>query len=97
MIRNSDRKIAVWMVRLKLWSIVQPRDDLFNCARLTPRYGTRWLWNWMRARQAPDDAHHAPCCPANRWSGQELVVRPCNCGAHAARRRMAQNAKQVAA
>jgi hypothetical protein len=87
MIRNEDRKIATWMLRLKLWRIVQPRDDLFGVARIRASYGTKWLWNWMRDRQKPDDVHHAPACPANRWSGVELVVRPCTCGAHAQRRK----------
>ena len=87
MIRNADRKIAALMVRIGAWKIIQPRDDLFECARLRANRLTQWLWNWMRDRQEPDDLHHAPCCPANRWSGVELVLRPCNCGAaHAARR-----------
>lgn len=81
MIRNSDRRIAVALVKMNLWTIIQPRDDLFGCARLRPRLGTHWLFNWMRDRQAPDEAHHAPCCPANRWSDQELVIRRCTCGA----------------
>lgn len=89
MIRNSDRKIAVAMVRIGAWKIIQPRDDLFNCARLRARWGTHWLWNWMLKRQAPDDLHHAPACPANRWSGVELVIRPCTCGAARRARRAA--------
>jgi hypothetical protein len=95
MIRNSDRKIAVTMVRLGLWTLFQPRDDLFGCARLRARWGTRWLWNWMRARQPADDAHHAPMCPANRWSGQELVIQPCLCGAHAQRRAALQSQERT--
>lgn len=86
MIRNSDRKIAVAMVRIGAWKIIQPRDDLFNCARLRAGRATQWLWNWMLKRQSSDTLHHAPACPANRWSGAELVIRPCTCGAarHAA-------------
>ena len=68
MIRNSDRKLAVAMVRIGAFYIVQPRDELFRCARLRARPWAKWLWNWMRDRQSPDDAHHAPACPANRWS-----------------------------
>lgn len=79
MIRPMDRKVAVLLVKIGLWRVVEG----MRCARLRPRKGTRWLWNWMRARQAQEDRpyHHAPCCPANRWSGVELVLQQCNCGA----------------
>lgn len=94
MIRNSDRKLAAALVRVGLWKIIQPRDDLFSCARLRPRKGTGWLWNWMRDRQEPDEAHHAPGCPANRWSGVELTLRPCTCGVHHAMRVAARAASR---
>jgi hypothetical protein len=40
-------------------------------------------WRLMRSRQAKEARpyHHAPRCPANRWSEQELVIGRCNCGA----------------
>ena len=28
-----------------------------------------------------DDFHHAPACPANNWSRQQLPTGPCTCGA----------------
>lgn len=28
-----------------------------------------------------DDFHHAPMCPANNWSRQQLPEGPCTCGA----------------
>lgn len=27
-----------------------------------------------------DDMHHAPACPANRWSGMVVPEGPCSCG-----------------
>jgi hypothetical protein len=89
-IRNSDRRLAAMLVTLRVWRLVQPRDDLFRCPRVRPRWGTRWLWEWMKRRQKPDSRWHAPCCPANRWSGIELVFFPCTC----AFRRAAKKATQ---
>jgi hypothetical protein len=79
MIRPFDRKIAALLVRIGVWKL----QIQFRCVRLRPRKGSRWLWTWMRARQSKEDRpyHHAPACPANRWSGQELVLQQCNCGA----------------
>ena len=79
MIRPVDRKLALLLVRLRMWSLVVE----MRCVRVRPKRGTRWLWRWMRRRQAqePYPYHHAPCCPANRWSRQELVLQRCNCGA----------------
>lgn len=91
MILNKDRRRAKLLVAIGGFYVIPSSDDLFRCPRLRPRFGWRWLWNRMRERQAPDTAHHAPCCPANRWSGAELVVQPCTCGAH--RRRDSQSPK----
>ena len=79
MIRPVDRRLAALLVRLGIWRI----EPHMRCARLRPSKRTRWLWLRMRARQAPEALpfHHAPCCPANRWAEQELVLQPCNCGA----------------
>lgn len=79
MIRDRDRKLAALLVRIGLWRI----EVSMRCPRLIPSKRTRWLWNWMRARQAGEDRpyHHAPACPGNRWSEMELVLNPCNCGA----------------
>ncbi len=79
MIRPSDRKLARVLVAIRAFKVVDGRTDLFGCARLRPRKGGRWIWNWMKARQTPDDRKHAPACPANRWSGRELVLQPCRC------------------
>jgi hypothetical protein len=79
MIRDSDRRLARVLLRLGAFRVTQPRDDPLGVPRLRPRWGWCWLWNIMRDRQAPDDRWHAPACPANRWSGIELVVRPCSC------------------
>lgn len=79
MILPMHRKLAIWLVRLRIWRMAPPSQDLFSCARLRPRWGTKWLWRRMRAAQAPDDRKHAPCCPANRWSGVELVIQRCEC------------------
>lgn len=71
------RLIAYWMVKLRLWKVsVQMR-----CQCVFPRRGTGWLWKWLRSHQVPDHRKHAPCCPANRWSGMAYVIAPCNCGA----------------
>jgi hypothetical protein len=78
MIRDLDRKVALLMVRLKLW---RADRNLFRTVEIKPRKGTRWLLDVMKRRQARDTAHHAPCCPANHWHYQRLVFHACNCGA----------------
>lgn len=80
MILASDRKIAAVLVRAKVWEVKHSHDDLFRCARLRPRFA-RGLWERMRARQTRDGLHHAPMCPGNEWSGAELVIQGCKCGA----------------
>jgi hypothetical protein len=77
MIRASDRKLAQGLLYVRAFYMTSG----MRCARLRPRRGFRWIWNWMRRRQAPDLRHHAPACPANRWSGMELVFQRCTCGA----------------
>lgn len=79
MIRPGHRRLAYWLVRLRIWRIVLPKDDLFGCARIRPSRRTKWLWERMRAAQAYDDRKHAPCCPANRWAGVELIFQRCTC------------------
>lgn len=84
MILPFDRKLAVWLTRCRVFYFVPPWMPgvlTFRCWRLRPRRGAWWLWEWMRRRQTRDGLHHAPCCPANEWAGQELVFQECNCGA----------------
>ena len=81
MIRQNDRRVLYWMFKLRLFRT----DVQMGCARLHPRRGVRWIYNWMLRRQVSDGLHHAPFCPGNEWSGVELVWRRCNCGAVAAR------------
>jgi hypothetical protein len=78
MIRDFDRKVAMLLVRVKLW---RADPGLFRTVEIHPRKGTRWLLNMMKRRQVLDAAHHAPCCQANHWHGQRLVFQGCNCGA----------------
>ncbi len=80
MIRPLDRKIAVALVQLKVWRLER---GMFRTIQIRPRKGSRWIYNAMKRRQAPEDRpyHHAPACPANRWAETALVLHPCNCGA----------------
>ena len=77
MIRQNDRHILYWMLRLGLFRT----RPLFRCPRIWPRWCVKWIYNWMLRRQVRDGLHHAPACPGNEWAGMELVFRRCNCGA----------------
>lgn len=79
MILHGDRKLVGVLVRLRLWTF--KRSDVWGQPTLYPSWGTRWLHNRMTKRQTRDGLHHAPACPANEWSGQQLVVALCSCGA----------------
>jgi len=79
MILAAHRKIAYWLVRLKIWSI-EP-DWLWNIPRIKTAFGTKWLYRRMLCGQKRDGLHHAPACPGNEWSGEYLVLKPCTCGA----------------
>lgn len=79
MILPADRKLAYRLVKMKLWRF--GRHGLFNTPSLYPSWGTRWLHDRMRKRQTHDGLHHAPMCHANEWSGAQLVIMGCNCGA----------------
>lgn len=87
MILPSDRRIVDYLLRLKLWRF--GRHGLFRTPSLFPCWGTRWLYERMKRRQTHDGLHHAPMCHGNEWSGAQLVVMHCNCGAA----RMAAKAK----
>jgi hypothetical protein len=80
---NAISNIALLFVKTGLLKTVRPRDDLFRCWRVRPN-GTataKRIFERLRSAQDPDARHHAPCCPANRWSGVELVIQNCTCGA----------------
>lgn len=79
MIRSHHRKIAYWLVKLKLWNI--ELADLWRVPLIKPCRGTRWLHQRMLKAQTRDGLHHAPACPGNEWSGMYLVLQRCNCGA----------------
>lgn len=78
-ILDQDRKIVIWLVKLRLWKIVP--DSLWPIAHLRPCWGTNWLHKRMVARQTRDGLHHAPACRGNEWSGAHLVLQYCTCGA----------------
>lgn len=84
MILPSDRRLAAWLVRFRIFYLQDPRDRVFSfrCYRLRARRGAWWIWHWMRRRQTRDGLHHAPMCPGNEWAGQELVFQACTCGAN---------------
>ena len=79
MILLSDRKLVTVLIQARLWKF--KRSPLWEQPTLYPCWGTRWLFDLMRKRQTRDGLHHAPKCNGNEWSGMQLVVAPCNCGA----------------
>ena len=89
MIRPSDRRLAYLLVRLRIFTVIRPFFGRSHVA-IRPRRGSRFIFDWMRRRQSRDGLHHAPMCPGNEWSGQELVWFPCNCGAAAEARAKAE-------
>lgn len=89
MIRPTDRKIAYWLVRLKIWKI-EP-DWLWSIPRIKTAWGTQWLLAKMLRAQSRDRLHHAPACPGNEWDGQYLVLFGCNCGT----KRQARKARAI--
>lgn len=90
MILPRDRKIAAALVRLRLWTIGPM--FLWDIPQLRACLGTRWMLKRMVKRQTRDGLHHAPKCPGNEWSGANLVLLNCNCGAA----RMARKSKAPA-
>lgn len=79
MIQPAHRKVAYWLVKLRVWKIVP--DTLWPIPRIKTRFGTRWIYERMLRAQSRDGLHHAPACPGNEWSGQYLVLTRCSCGA----------------
>lgn len=79
MVTNGERRLIIWLVRLKIWGM--QRDRLWGRALFKACWGTGWLLRWIEGRQIVDDLHHAPMCPSNHWCRQALVFQRCNCGA----------------
>lgn len=77
MILNRDRRLVMWLLRLKIWHVEM---GFWRVPELVRRRGTGWIYRRMCRRQVRDDRHHAPCCPANHWHYQRLVFQYCNCG-----------------
>lgn len=63
-------------MREGLWEDIE-HDPSFRKQRLVGQYGLAVLVGLITF----DDLHHAPACPANRWSGKVIPEGPCSCGA----------------
>lgn len=81
MIRASDRVIAAMLVRVRAWRT----RTFLRVEEIVPRRWSCRLFRRMLRRQARDERHHAPCCPANHFHYQRLVLRGCTCGAEEGR------------
>ncbi len=79
MITKQHRRLAFWLVKLKIWKL---RRDLFRNIEVVPCWGTRWILRRMKLAQVLDNLHHAPCCPANHFHRSRLVFDRCICGAN---------------
>lgn len=55
--------------------------DVFELVQIDARFGFGWLLRGLKERQAVDDRHHAPACPANHYHKMRLVFQCCTCGA----------------
>lgn len=82
MVTPNERAFVRLMIRLRLFELRQS----MRLPWVRPRPGAGWVLEWLLRRQAVDDLHHAPCCPANHYHRRRLVFQPCTCGAalHAA-------------
>jgi hypothetical protein len=63
--------------------VFRPEIGLFRTVQIIPRWGFRWVLEWLLRNQTVDNLHHAPCCPANHFCKRRLVFTRCNCGAAA--------------
>jgi len=77
MLTKRQRRLVQLMLSLRLWM----PDVSMRLVWFRARRGTRWLLELLLERQAVDDAHHAPCCPANHYHKRRLVFQRCSCGA----------------
>lgn len=78
MIQHRDRKLLLFLVKKR---VLTPWRDMWGSWHFKGPKAFEPVLDRMRKRQEPDDRHHAPKCPANRWSGAALVFQRCNCGA----------------
>lgn len=79
MVTDTERQLVNILIWLKLWRTFSQ----MRIVQIHPKFGTRWIYNWLRGRQIIDNLKHAPCCPANNYHGMRLVFQRCNCGAQA--------------
>jgi hypothetical protein len=77
MISETQRTIAIFLCKSKLWKL----DYFMYLLWVRPRWGTKWIFDWMRKTQKVDDKHHAPSCGANHYHRTRLVHDYCTCGA----------------
>ena len=77
MVTYREHWLIFQLVRYGIWG----QREHMRTVEVYPKWGTRWLFNWIKKRQVVDDWHHAPCCPANHYCRAKLVFSRCNCGA----------------
>lgn len=79
MIHPLDRRVALCLIRWKVWETV---IHMMHEQVLQPsRWRGLWLFERMLARMTRDDHHHAPACLANHYHYRKLVFGTCRCGA----------------
>lgn len=76
MVTERERKLVIWMCKLKLW---KPQMEMRIVWLQTPWF--KWLHKRLLKRQTVDNLHHAPACPANHYHNTRLVFSRCTCGA----------------
>jgi hypothetical protein len=77
MVTNPERRFVQTALDL---GIFRARRSIFGLFDIYARPGSRWLLNWLKARQIVDDLWHAPACAANHYHKTRLVFQPCTCG-----------------
>lgn len=78
MIQDRDRRLLVFLMDK---GVIRAWRDMWGAYHFKGPKAFEPVLDRMKKRQAPDHLHHAPKCPANRWSGAALVFHRCNCGA----------------
>lgn len=79
MITNSERKLIVFLVKIKVFNIYTN----MRCYNIGYNRGFRWLFKLILNRQEFDNLHHAPACGANHWCKMAIIFQKCSCGAQA--------------
>ncbi len=77
MVTDKQRRFVKMMIWLKFW---KPYFQM-RLIDIHARIGTYWLKRYLLKKQAVDNLHHAPCCPANHYHKARFVFQPCTCGA----------------